>query len=148
VAEDLQKLGYYNVEISFSGFYSQGDGASFTGSLDVNEWIKVNTAGKYKRIKDICFSCVIKRDRWNNYVHWNTTSVYLEGDTSHKNCPNIDNLINELEADILAQHQELNKDIYKRLENDYKYLTSEAAIIETIEANEYYFTKEGLFYRG
>lgn len=32
--EALKQIGFYNVEIHFSGFWSQGDGASFTASID------------------------------------------------------------------------------------------------------------------
>lgn len=39
--EDLEALGLENVEISFSGFWSQGDGASFTARVnDIPNFIK------------------------------------------------------------------------------------------------------------
>ena len=31
---DLETLGFYNIDSQFSGFWSQGDGASFTGSYE------------------------------------------------------------------------------------------------------------------
>ena len=39
---------------------------------------------------------------------------------------------------------DLQHDILMMLENEYEYLTSESAIEETIEANEYEFTEEGI----
>ena len=39
--------------------------------------------------------------------------------------------------------QSLCEDYRIILRNEYEYLTSEEAIIETIESNEYYFTEDG-----
>lgn len=47
---------------------------------------------------------------------------------------------NELEADFL---QALGKEYLSMLEQQYEYLDSREAIIETIEANEYLFTENG-----
>jgi hypothetical protein len=41
----------------------------------------------------------------------------------------------------------LQKNYLKMLSEEYRYLTSEAAIIETIETNEYWFTKTGKIFR-
>ena len=50
----------------------------------------------------------------------------------------------EEEADLAHEFErELSVEILKWLRDEYEYLTSEEAIIETIEANEYEFTKEG-----
>ncbi len=38
--EKLDELGYWNVEINYSGFFSQGCGASFTAAVDVCQWLK------------------------------------------------------------------------------------------------------------
>lgn len=36
---EIEEMGFQNVDIAFSGFYSQGDGASFTGNhFDLNKW--------------------------------------------------------------------------------------------------------------
>ena len=51
-----------------------------------------------------------------------------------------DNDVEELESDFLKS---LLSDYAQMLQNEYEYLTSSKAIIETIEANEYEFTKDG-----
>jgi len=38
----LEDLGYSNIEIQYTGFYSQGDGASFTAKHGDNEIYRVN----------------------------------------------------------------------------------------------------------
>jgi hypothetical protein len=39
--------------------------------------------------------------------------------------------------------KDLNRWLYRTLEKEYEYLSSDEAIIETIEANEYTFTESG-----
>jgi hypothetical protein len=54
-----------------------------------------------------------------------------------------ENELMELEDNFLNS---LLEDYSIILQNEYEYRTSNEAIIETIEANEYYFTKEGKLY--
>lgn len=56
---------------------------------------------------------------------------------------NFDQEIDELENDFLIS---LCKDYLKILRDEYEYLISKEAIIETIEANEYFFTENGKLY--
>ena len=63
------------------------------------------------------------------------TDIVAEG-----NEYNFDNEAEDLENDFL---QSISEDYRIILSNKYDYLTSETAIIETIEANEYYFTIDG-----
>lgn len=51
-----------------------------------------------------------------------------------------EDLMEELRNDFL---QEIQEDYRVMLRNEYEYLTSKEAIIETIEANDYEFTKDG-----
>jgi len=52
----------------------------------------------------------------------------------------LDELLDELEKDFLI---DILEDYLASLKKEYEYLTSESAIIETIDANEYEFTEEG-----
>jgi len=42
--EDGKEKGFYIDKIYFSGFYSQGDGASWVGFVDVRQWLEENCA--------------------------------------------------------------------------------------------------------
>ena len=42
--EDGKEKGFYIDKIYFSGFSSQGDGASWTGQVDVRQWLEENCA--------------------------------------------------------------------------------------------------------
>jgi hypothetical protein len=150
------KKDFKEININFSGFYSQGDGASFTCKrIDVKQWIIKNNLKKYGRLVKLIDSNVldisgcIKRDRWHNYIHWNTISVYLNvsyyGDYK-SNLSNIGILISQLEDDIQEHAQELSKEIYRDLEKEYDYLMSDECIQETILANDYEFEQYGTRY--
>ena len=51
--------------------------------------------------------------------------------------------MDELEIFFDDLADELNGYLYQKLMNQYEYLISDEAIIETIEANEYEFTEDG-----
>jgi hypothetical protein len=51
--------------------------------------------------------------------------------------------------DLTAEYEhDLLEDYLVMLSNEYDYMTSEQAIVETIEANEYDFTEDGRIFRG
>lgn len=98
----LSKLGFYDIKLSFSGFYSQGDGASFSA----------------------------KHSRGN---------IYTRGRYCHSNTMNCD------ESDtLLVVSKRIADSLYKDLRNEYEYLTSDAAVKDTLEVNDYEFDSETL----
>lgn len=154
--QKLKSLGFNEVEIAFSGFNSQGDGASFIcNSIDFKKWLSENsTNNNNKRLlsllnKDLIeLDGNIKRDRYTHYCHWNTTTLYLSSNVfGEKNSyPNIESAIEQLDEVITNFMQNYNKKIYTELENTYFDLTSEESILETLEANDYEFTEDGNIY--
>lgn len=81
--EDLMTLGLDNVEISFSGFWSQGDGASFTARVnDIPAFIK--TIGIEEEIlpkvlaafEEVYEMSIVRID--SRYVHENTVRFEIE----------------------------------------------------------------------
>jgi hypothetical protein len=48
--------------------------------------------------------------------------------------------LNYLERDY---HHDLNEEMWKMLREEYEYLTSDEAVIESIEINNYEFTEDG-----
>jgi len=43
--EKLQDIGFEDAQIEYTGFYSQGDGASFTASVNIEKLINTLTMG-------------------------------------------------------------------------------------------------------
>ncbi|MCK5603675.1 antitoxin of toxin-antitoxin stability system [Candidatus Pacearchaeota archaeon] len=145
-------------DIWFSGFSSQGDGACFEGSYSYQK-------GGVKAIKD----CAPQDERLHQIAmnlqetqrksfYGLSATVKHSGHYYHEYCTDIsvsecrtlrDGCESEGYASIEAHEaiEEALRDfmrwIYKQLEKDYYYLTSEEAIKESIEANEYEFTGNG-----
>jgi hypothetical protein len=133
----LKELGFDNPKIYFSGFASQGDGACFTC---YNVDFRVFMNGKYKDYST-ALSCSITHNY--RYFFATSTTVHLDIDDNVS-----EEIYNEIEEAVKDERERLGNEIYRTLEKEYDYLTSEASIIETIEANEYEFTKDGMpFYK-
>jgi len=138
--DELTKAGFTNAEIRFSGFGSQGDGASFTSGINLEKFISKMSKDltvKYTKDKDLFFAkCVNIPSR---YVHENTCRIEV--------VVNEDDLWTDdmslLEKEINAARFSFCKNIYKSLESSYDDLTSDKAVKELIELAGHEFTKSG-----
>lgn len=147
--EKLATFGFLNADISFSGFGSQGDGASFTSeNIDIEKFISKfpKESVQYfkpliKKYKDILI-CKVKRTD-SRYVHENTCSADISfPDLEHT--PEDETIANDLESLINVKRKELSIEIYKALQSEYEYLTSDDALIEFWNENsDYQFTDDG-----
>lgn len=137
--EDLDKQGFEDAEITFSGFWSQGDGASFTAIVNLEKFLKVRKlSNKYRKELNTYKSGelsikIIKSS--HQYEHEYTMATDISDDN--------DLLRSELDDLILEEAREQARSIYKNLRDSYEYLVSDEAITETIEANDYDFTVDG-----
>lgn len=168
--ECLSQIGFENAEISFSGFSSQGDGASFTASVNFEKllaffttpiepadcvmdgepggWLPYvihklgyqQTNRRYEWLKLIVdsLSGSVKRTE-HRYSHEMTCSFEMDF-YSHKSRPEVENVVGEFEVDVAELRYKLCRVIYRALESEYEYLTSDEAIADFAEANEYTFT--------
>ena len=148
--DDMKKIGFYieDDEISFSGFWSQGDGASFTGYIEVLEYLKsTKQLTKYsalvRAIRDGKIEDSVSISRTNsNYCHENTTYVddieYYEDLT-----PLQEEQLSELEEELEEVRLEKSSELYKKLNDDYDYLSSDEVVAETLQCNEYEFDEDG-----
>lgn len=142
----------------FSGFWSQGDGASFTGYISNNlEFLKAHGLTEtYPFITKLIhhggdFTLRIERSS-SHYVHENTVSVSVEGCAYfHHVLPTSDDLreaiVDQWDTDLDAEYERIwedvtdiirdyCRDLYRKLQEEYDYLTSDEAVWEAIEANE------------
>lgn len=152
--EKLKKIGFINPEIFFDGFGSQGDGACFTcDGIDVTklaEHLVMNrfiTGKEKKRLIQLSDSFSLKiRGRGTIYSHKRTKYIDLETDLSF--------FFNKKDTDLVVKTREIAEKlrldlcdkIYKDLETEYEYLTSDDSVADTLRANEYEFDEEGYIY--
>ena len=147
-------------DMRFSGFWSQGDGASFTGYIKDNKgFMQVHDLTEsYPWITKLTemggdFTLKIERTGYH-YVHENTVGVDLIYTTMFSHLLEYhqrDDLRSAI-ADRWDQHLDEEyaslagvvtdiirgycRELYKQLEEEYNYLTSDEAVWEAIEANE------------
>lgn len=143
-------------DVSFSGFWSQGDGASFSVSIGTNDVIKylkeTKQAKKYWQLYinllrdnvDLCFD-IRGNDRWGysmSLVDFDFTP-YGEAFDSDSVYNKVYTAAEKLATDILEFCQDKSSDLYRDLEAEYEYLISNEQIKESAKANEWLFKKSG-----
>lgn len=145
--EKLEAVGFDGVESAYSGFWSQGDGASFTAdSLDIEKFLRATKRWTYYRplhefirIKEL-WAKVVRTT--HHYCHENTTQAELYGehylDLSDKQQAKYDELEKEIDAYITRAGQEY----YSALNTAYDDLTSDEQVKQSIIANDMDFEED------
>lgn len=157
-------LEKYGVDIPienlrFTGFCSQGDGASFTVDFTTKELSHLLT--KLKFIYSSLFTLTVCENslegsvyRANHYYcHKYTVDVSIESIDEYNGTPIPVDLIDAIDKDIYRIENVITEwknnlcdELYKRLEIEYDYLTSDGAIKEMLIANECEFLADGTPY--
>lgn len=163
-----ERAGGYKPAIYFSGFGSQGDGSSFEATIDVSKLISAvqnETWKEYAPNELLNFPVVdykilraqklLTADR----VEWAVSTVVTRNGTglsiTHDGCEvvgeyisqdlsNIAILFEEHVFDFVASVvKELNRFLFRSLDEEYYHRTKDESIIETIESNGWTFTETG-----
>ena len=139
----------------FSGFYSQGDGAmfeyssipdslknDFIDSLDLSpmrkNWLlnNVYVSGKGKHSgyysHEKCCSHSIYWEVNNGDLHWDTKFYRW-----------LESFADDFEQYVIDKYEDLCRDLYCVLKNEYNYLISDEQVAEAIRRNEYEFNENG-----
>lgn len=138
--DQLQELGIEDVEVSYSGFCSQGDGLSFTGQvIELKKFLgNINLLEEHKEIVGKIIAnngnIYFTRDRYTHYVHENTVSVYLTG-TGFEKHVYFEECATLLEA-VKAWRLEKCRYYYSNFEKEYNRYNDDDTVREYIESNE------------
>jgi len=149
--DKLNKMGFFEPKIAYTGFWSQGDGASFTcDNIFVQDYIKYFKLKQFypilRRLREGNLEIFAYIHRYNNhYYHEKSTSVnfnwsYL-GLGKYKT--KMEEQLEALEEHMDKTVIELGKEIYKDLENEYEDRVSDDTVREVLIANEYELDEEG-----
>ena len=153
----LELIGFYNIKSEYSGFCSQGDGASFTADYSYKK-------GCLKAIKEYApldkelhniVEGIIYHQKDNGYLL--TCNIYKHNHFySHSNtmsfdwCKNGDSYFDWKNIHVEDELEQLFKDLadwyYSNLENEYEYLNSDECIKELLISNDYDFLECGKQY--
>lgn len=150
--------------IHFEGFYSQGDGSSFGAEVDLSKLlksIKIEGWREYAPKQEFGFTLPDMDNRVRTLVNDGKIDlspriiprqrgygVVVDLGTDfqsdyHKNHDLIYGELDKLEKWLNGIAEILNAFLYRFLQNEYEYQTTDEAIAESIEANDYCFTVDG-----
>jgi hypothetical protein len=128
--EELARVGFLDAKISFSGFYSQGDGCSFKAELELEDHLINEFEPLFS--EDTCFIC----SRLEGYSSY---EQYKYEQNNFLSTPALDALSDEFIEYINEYARDLSREIYVELEKEYELLTSDECVSDTLMANEYHF---------
>lgn len=143
--DKLEELGYTDIKIMFSGFWSQGDGACFTASIDMHKWLKAHKlASKYAYLYHNQEYCNLKITHSNHYYYATSTSVQdTDVDMNVDDYEKLRSQLDKVVALVEKEREEIGNKIYNDLEKDYEYRTSDEIVKECLQLNDYLFTTDG-----
>lgn len=153
--EDMKQVGIHVGKTYFSGFWSQGDGACFDGCLDnaltyLNHH-HVDQFPMLRKLIEVGGSVWATSEHRGRYYHSSSVSINAECEAFWQRVhpkselqeaviqrwdDMIDREIVDFEAALAEQWRAYMDDLYRRLEEEYDYLTSDDAVWDTLEANE------------
>ena len=157
--EDLKKLGFYDIDSSFTGFYNQGDGANIRCKITLRNALKTlkKSLSKYGLFVDTDNTIInIYSNTYYSYQHENILCVdynleFQDYDGSQNTINTItevsENYMNEISNEILQYIKERSRKYYQDLNNFYDYLHSEDSFKEEINNSNLLFKLNGdIFY--
>lgn len=158
--ERLPASGITDAKISYSGFWSQGDGAGiYEGSIDLAAWMKSQKiANKYRALYDAACSrtaavdCSAYLEPRRGYSNYRQATPHLEcrsylyqhsGSSWQEQDTRLNNQATDVEELLIEWWRDQESEIYKQLSDEYDYQTDDEQVSETILANDYDFDEEG-----
>ncbi len=169
--EDGKARGFEIQNINFSGFCSQGDGACWQGYILLPEFLDwadtqdPHPLGKHQSnllraaAENKLLETSVKVASTGNACHEYTMGLYYgltvdtvpdtldKGFFAGMDGQAFEDLITphmgEIETALLEAARDYAREIYKALEEEHEYLTSEESFREQAESNEWLFTEEG-----
>jgi len=154
---DLEDDGFQDVEIMYSGFWSQGDGASFTGWIPSdNMWRFVNEilGFKYPPVVLDCLTIQVERNQ-SRYYHENSVDVEVDYDSREdviEDFPlgmevpftyRLPDIVEEVDKKAAEWVKSRCREIYNKLEEEYEAQVVDEAVKDTLLANDYEYDEEG-----
>ncbi len=166
--EDLEEIGMTNVDCQFSGFYSQGDGASFTGRVSDNrkflksvgvtpELVGLGSkiSSKFENVlNEISDNLYITIQRESNrHYHSKTVSALVEVDGEDEIELDLglgmiieidlNDVCEKIEPVITDWAQKKSDDLYTKLESHYEELMSDENIESNLRSGGHEFDEVG-----
>ena len=160
INEEIPSRGFEATKIYYSGFWSQGDGAMFEyrGITDelFNKFLDTMLIGteplspmRMKWLVNNIHTSVSGRHSGHYHhegccshsIYWEVDNGDLHWDTNFYKW--LESFGDDFEAFIVEEYEDICQDLYRTLEKEYEYFTSDEQIIESLRENNYDFTEDG-----
>jgi hypothetical protein len=147
--DTMFEQGYDGIDVQYSGFASQGDGVSFSADVDLQKWLdqrpqlKEKYATIYAYADDININITKARGFMSQYSMNVDNEVDWSGIDEDGKGEEVAAQLQEVMDAILEGAQDSAHQLYKDLEAEYDYQTSDEQVKENIEVSEQEFTEDG-----
>lgn len=154
--DTAKEYGFEDIDISYRGFCSQGDGLSFTGKINIDYFIdkivKENPKLSKFRIKTLIeytgTTFTLKRITYH-YCHENTVDTCITINSTQRltdrSYDYLHEIANYLEKYIESTRKELCRHFYASLGEDYNAFMDEEVVKEyLIDDSDTYYTVQGI----
>ena len=143
--ECLALLGFTVADILYTGFWSQGDGACFTGSWSASD-VKPVRAMRAHAPKD---DTLLRLSRDLNRLARRDKEAYATLTHRDRYCHemtigfDVDAKRDDTRDSLVELARDAMRWVYRQLEEEYEYQTANEQVDDAIRANEYEFTAQG-----
>ena len=154
----LETKGIYDPVFNYSGFHGQGDGACFTGNIDLKDFLEAHISireahpelyiaiipfdgkGAACEYYNVQMTKIVGRSSYSHEKtvhlgHWDYD--YLNADTSDDNNQYYEKLFKEAEKDIEEQCRDYMRQLYRELEAEYDHNISLDTFLERAEFKDF-----------
>ena len=141
--------------ISYRGFWSQGDGASFEGAYRYAAGAARAIRAHAPKDTELHGIADVLQDVQRRNFYQLTTGIRQSGRYCHEYTMRIDverdsptgqAMTDDAEDTLIEAMRDLARWLYRQLEREYDHQTSDAVVDETIAVNDWAFTAEGHYF--
>lgn len=155
--EDMLKRGFEIEDVWFSGFWSQGDGACFVGSIDVLKWLRATDGEEPDLAKTRSLRYWLKElgssaayasiTHTGHYYHRHTMYIEVEWNDSRvygqPEPPKAVKQLLDLESAMLEDARDMALKLYEILESTCEGMMQDDYLTDFLEVNGYLFWENG-----
>jgi hypothetical protein len=144
--EELERRGFEQAKILFSGFGSQGDGACFTATVNIEQFLYgFRLQRRFRAVIGAAKRALLWVTIRHTYRYYfaASTDVLIQYDGDQ----DLDDAVERLQQAIEDARKKLGNAIYQALEDEFLYQTSDAAVQDTLVLNEYTYLSDGTRFR-
>lgn len=143
--EIAKEEGFFINKLCYSLSYCQGDGLSFSGSIDIDKLLNEFKPVLKQSVKEVIklYLCVNIRHNNGHYCYASNKDIDIFLNDNLKEYKNIENLVSNFENFVRVKYLELCKELESEGYNIIEREGSEEAATDRLNDSENLYTKDG-----